>query len=320
MSQPNKKAGDPHWNTKPRPNEGGSSEAGSEPRSSSPGMNDSSSGPSDGMMRTEERLKEAEGAAKSLRLPTSILEKSSVPQQKERECTIPPPRPMRCGHELDMRAARRSRHRRSRHRQISRSVHTERYNTPRDDRVAYSNERFPEAHAARTFWLRPPHARGTVQLDQVRDGVRPIRALLFFESPSPEFLLSLRRRQLAPCNDECKESFCPGHVAATSDGESRSNDANNQAETQSASVPSDADLDIRISYEDSSEETQTGHDPRGTSLEPPTECVLANEDDYLANDDREGPRATPSEPLSEYVLANEDDYLAENHSDCEDDV
>lgn len=68
--------------------------------------------------------------------------------------------------------------------------------------------------------------------------------------------------------------------------------ANNRAETYSASVPSDVDLGITISYADSSEETQNRDDPCATSLEP----------------------------LTEYALANEEDYLAKDHSDCEDDL
>ena len=98
----------------------------------------------------------------------------------------------------------------------------------------------------------------------------------------------------------------------------RYNAWDNRTETQPASVPSDAALDIKISYQDSSEETQTKDEAYGTSMEPLTGYALANEEEYRVKDDDESPDATSSEPLTGYVLANEEDYLAKEQSDCED--
>ena len=56
-------------------------------------------------------------------------------------------------------------------------------------------------------------------------------------------------------------------------------------ETYSASVPSDMDLDIKISYASSPKETQAMDDARAASLEEPmTDYALANEEDYFAHD------------------------------------
>ena len=144
--------------------------------------------------------------------------------------------------------------------------------------------------------------------------------LPLFQSPSSRTSLPVRSRQNLQGSNEDGKRHGTGDVSATSDGKTEFNDADNKAETQSASIASDVDLDIRISYEDSSEETQTRNDPCATPLEPLAEYVLANEEDYLADDDSESPCATSLEPPDEYVLANEEDYLVKAHSDCEDEV
>ena len=281
-------------------------------------------------MRSEERRKEAEEKAVSRGVRLAIFKEFAAQLAKERECSIPPPRYMRGSHELNMRgvprdrAARRSGNRRSRHRHHSRCIHIERYNTLRRGRPALYTERsgLPQAPkpARPTAVPTPSHTSSRVQRDQNYDRVRALTPLPLFQSPSSRSSLPVRSRQLSEGSNEDGKLHGTGDVSATSDGESGFNDADNKAETQSASVPSDVDLDIRISYEDLSEETQTRNDHCATSFEPLTDYVLANEEDYLADDDSESPCATPLEPPAEYVLANEEDYLAKDHSDCEDEV
>ena len=231
-------------------------------------------------------------------------------------------------HESNMRgvlrepAARRSRNRRFRHRQSSKFA---RYNDrPRDRNAFYYeiiDQQQPYRPAGPIVRSRRSHARGSVELDRASDRVRGMMPLPLFQSPSSRTSGRVENRQLSQRSNEDGRPHGTRNVSATrSDHENRLIHANNRAETYSASVPSDVDLDIKISYADSSEETQNRDDPCATSLEPLTEYVLANEDDHLANDNSESACATSLGPLTEYVLANEEDYLAKDHSDCEDDL
>lgn len=319
-----------HWCRRPGWRQG-TSETGSGSRRSNSSVHDRSRGSSDQLMRTEERLKEAEDKVKSLQIKLHILKKGVAQQPKEREYTIPPPRYMRESHEPNMRgllrepAARRSRNRRSRHRQGSKSIHIARYNDGSQDRRAFyyeiTGQQQPDRPAGPTVRPRRSHARGPVELDRASDRVRGMMRLPLFQSPSSRTSGRVGNRQLSQGSNEDGRPHGTRNVSATrSDHENRLIHANNRAETYSASVPSDVDLDITISYADSSEETQNRDDPCVTSLEPLNEYVLANEDDHLANDDSESACAASLGPLTEYVLANEEDYLAKDHSDCEDDL
>ena len=310
-----------YWDRKPRSHQG-TSEPGSGSRGSDSGIDDSFSDPSDDLKTTEEHPEEAEDEVMSLQPGPTDLKKWAVQQPKERECTIYPSYHMRRSHKLDVRgvprdsAARRSGNRRSRHHQSSTFIHPGRYATYYE-KSGQAQEPRP---AGPTAGPRPSHASSRVQHARAYDRVQEMRPLPLFQSPSSRTSLPVENRQLSQASNEDGKPHGTHDVSATSDGKSGFNDSDNRAETQSASVPSGVDLDIRISYKDSSEGTQTRDDPYATSSEPLTDYVLANEEDYLARDGSESPCANSLEPLAEYVLASEDDNLAKDHSDCEDDV
>lgn len=196
----------PHWCRRPGWRQG-TSETGSGSRRSSSSIHDRSRGPSDQLMRTEERLKEAEDEVKSLQLKLHILKKGVAQQPKEREYTIPPPRYMRGSHEPNMRgvirepAARRSRNRRSRHRQGSNSIHIARYNDGPQGRCAFyyeiTGQQQPYRPAGPIVRPRRSHARGLVELDRASDRVRGMMPLPLFQSPYSRTSSRVGNRQLS---------------------------------------------------------------------------------------------------------------------------
>ena len=255
-------------------------------------------------MRSEKRLEEAEAEVKRLRKQVSILEKRVAQQQEETERTVPPLLPMRGSGEPDMRGVfRKHAVHRSRRCHCRRSIYTTRHKSQRRDRPAFHDEGVGRIQEARPVGpIAVPtssDANGPVAVDEARDRLEAMLPLPLFQSPSSRASLPVRNRQFPQGNNE--DGRLPGirDVSETSDGDSRSNDASNRAATHSASVPSDVDLDIEISYEDSPKEMQTRDDPCATSLKPPTDYVLANEDDYLAKDPSESHCATSLEPPAE---------------------
>ena len=293
------------------------------------GIRDRSRGSSDDVARADFSLREAEKQVIIFRAHLNYLRRRRAQAQ---EGTTPPrgSRSRRGTDEDDMRPwirhseAQRSGYRRSIHRLISRSTHTERYNYPRQDTPAFDYEGFgqvQEAGSARlTAGPRPSHASSQVQPEQSCDGIESMRPLPLFQSPSSRTPPRVRDPQLSQGSNGNGKPQDTINASSNSDGKSRLNDANNQAKTLSASIPSDVELDIRMSYEDSSQETQARDDSCGTPSEPPTEYVLANEEDYPAEEHSESPCPTSPEPVADYVLANEEDYLANDDSDREDDA
>ena len=250
----------------------------------------SSDAPYGVMMRIKELLKDGKDEVKYPRPQLSKSGEGPVEGSKVKESATSPSRNTRGPSELNMRralrdgAARHSRLRRSKHRQGSQSIYPERYYYRPPDRPATVYE---------SAGLQPPPLGTFI----------PVK-----HRPSPQGSIKDGRPHCTCC------------VSMTSDRESRPDHPSNQAETHSISVPSDVKLDIRIAHEDSSEKPHTMEDPCATSLQPPSDYVLANEEDYLAKDDSEGYSTSASEPLAGYALANEEDYLAKDNSNCEDDV
>ena len=146
--------------------------------------------------------------------------------------------------------------------------------------------------------------------------------LPLFHSASMRHSPRFRYRQLSQGTIKHRKARSTGKISATkseSDLETRLVLPEYQAYTYPVSVPSDADLDMKISYAYSTQETQNGdYQCVASSEELMTGYALANEEDYFANDGYECPGPTFLEPPAENGLANEEDCMAMDDSDCED--
>ena len=262
----------------------GTSEAVNGSRRYRSGTRVSSRGPRDRAMRTDEQSpKKDADKVKEKPLGSFRLNVGDLPVQGPNEYEAACPPNLRGQDDLD-REALRSQNRSSRHPREDitnwyddSDIHwIRRYNRVLAPRPYFIDDPVSQNHPARRA-RRAAHARRQVQrgLDWEWDGQKA-SPLPLFQSPSSRTSLPVRSRRLSQHNNghgRPHENFDP---SGFEDKWRRYNAWDNRTETQPASVPSDAELDIKISYQDSSEDTQTKDDAHGTALEPLMGYAIAN--------------------------------------------